>query len=305
MFIRSLGKLSGLSVIALLATVSPAEAAPATLGAVLKSVGDSVAGFPTVLAGVAYLAGLYYVVVGIYKFKDHVDNPSQNPISSGIKRFLAGGMLFALPYMTQVVVDSFFNGSRASLGAAKQQAAASAGVDKMIIDLVTDFTGPMMYVINAFCYISAIILLITGIVRLTKTAQEGPRGPTGLGTIMTFVVSGALFSFGGMMASFSQAIFGKSTVSTYAVIDPTIIGATAAQQVAPVIDAVMIFIMIVGFIAFARGWFVLKAFADGGSQSASIAQALTFLFGGALAINLGELVNVLQTTVGVTGITFN
>ena len=65
----------------------------------------------------------------------------------------------------------------------------------------------------------------------------------------------------------------------------------------------MTFIMIVGIIAFIRGLFVLRAFAEG-SQNATIMQALTFLFGGALAINLGDLVNVLGATVGVVGLMF-
>ncbi len=66
-------------------------------------------------------------------------------------------------------------------------------------------------------------------------------------------------------------------------------------QVAPVIEALMSFIMIVGFIAFIRGWFVLKSFGDG-SQQASLAQAVTFLVGGTLAINLGALVNAIENT---------
>ncbi|HEX2753172.1 MAG TPA: hypothetical protein VHP34_08775, partial [Alphaproteobacteria bacterium] len=64
------------------------------------------------------------------------------------------------------------------------------------------------------------------------------------------------------------------------------------------------FVMLVGYIAFIRGWFVLKAFADG-QQGATVAQGLTFLIGGSLAINLGELVNALQETVGIAGITFS
>ncbi|MDE2336647.1 MAG: hypothetical protein KGL10_04990, partial [Alphaproteobacteria bacterium] len=151
---------------------------------------------------------------------------------------------------------------------------------------------------------SAIALLVVGIVRLTKTEQEGPRGPAGLGTIMTFLASGALFSFGDMAGIFSNSLFGTSTAATYATISTSVITASDAAQVEPVIESMMIFIMIVGFIAFVRGWFVLKAFADGSSQ-ASLAQALTFLIGGTMAINLGQLINLLEKTVNVSGITFS
>ena len=122
---------------------------------------------------------------------------------------------------------------------------------------------------------------------------------------MTFLASGALFSFGDMIGTFSTSLFGDATSSTFANISPTVISNAAdAARVDSVIEAVMAFIMIVGYIAFIRGWFVLKAFADG-SNNATLAQGLTFLFGGTLAINLGELVNILQRTVNVSGITFS
>jgi hypothetical protein len=179
--------------------------------------------------------------------------------------------------------------------------AGGSGMDKMIVDFVSDVFEPISYLLMAFTYIAAIALLITGIVRLTKTAQEGPRGPTGLGTIMTFLAAGAMFTFGDMMGSFSSSLFGNADVMTAAKIGTNVISDPVdAQRVAAVVEAVMGFVMIVGFIAFIRGWFVLKAFADG-STTATLAQGLTFLFGGVLAINLGELVNILQKTVGLTG----
>jgi hypothetical protein len=178
-----------------------------------------------------------------------------------------------------------------------------AGLDEMVIKFVGNVSGPATYMLIGFAYLGGMFLLITGIIRLTKTAQEGARGPTGLGTLMTFVSSGALFSMGQMIGLFSGTLFGTSTVSTYANISTDVLPADDASLVAPIIESLMVFIMIVGFIAFIRGWFVLKAFADG-SQQATLAQALTFLLGGTLAINLGDLVNALQQTVGVSGITF-
>jgi hypothetical protein len=134
--------------------------------------------------------------------------------------------------------------------------------------------------------------------------EEGPRGPTGAGTIMTFIASAALFSFGDSMGVFTSTLFGDSTINTDATILATVIpDATDRERVEAVVEGVMAFVMIVGYIAFIRGWFVLKSFADG-QQGVTLAQGLTFLFGGALAINLGELVNVLQTTLDIGGISF-
>jgi hypothetical protein len=284
-----------------------AHAAPAagTIGEAINNVSKANQGWGGLLSGLAYIVGILFAITGVFKFKDHVDNPQQTPISAGIKRFLAGGMLFALPFMRHALVDSLFNGKRDVLQntAFGNGAPVGGGMDQLIHDLVLNFAAPMQVLLEIFCFIGGTILLITGIIRLTKTAQEGPRGPTGLGTLMTFLAAGGLYSFGGISGVFANSIFGDATTHMTTVINPTVIGAAAATQVQPVIDAVMVFIMLVGYIAFIRGWFVLKSFADGNAQ-VSIAQAITFLFGGSLAINLGDLVNVISKTVGVSTITF-
>jgi hypothetical protein len=281
------------------------------LGDVINNVTNAFGSFPTLISAVIYIAGIFFATAGIFKFKDHVDNPSQHPLSAGVKRFLAGGLLLAAPYTSSALYGSLFKGGIGSNritdigGGGRHGDPGGDGLDQMIWNLVYNVAGPMETLLIAFTYISAIILMTVGIVRLTKTAQEGPRGPAGLGTMMTFLASGALFAFGDMMGTFSTSLFGDTTISTYAQVDSSIIADEADQaKIGGVIEAVMSFVMIVGFIAFIRGWFVLKAFADGGSGNASVAQALTFLFGGALAINLGDLINVLQKTAGVSGITF-
>jgi intracellular multiplication protein IcmC len=306
MAIRHLKKVIGLALVVLLTMASQAEAAGSTLGtAISTNLLPSLTNIPFVLSMVAYLSGLYFAIVGVFKFKDHVDNPTQNPLSAGVKRFLAGGMMLSGPAMYDALHGSLFGSGGTELSAGSRHSMpGGTGMDHMIVKFVSDIYGPVSTLLTAFTYIAAIVLLLVGISRLTKTAQDGPRGPAGLGTIMTFLASGALFTFGDMMGSFSSSLFGTATVSTYATISPSVISNSGdSAKISAVIEALMAFIMIVGFIAFIRGWFVLKAFADG-NTNASVAQALTFLFGGALAINLGALVNVLQSTVGISGITF-
>jgi hypothetical protein len=56
---------------------------------------------------------------------------------------------------------------------------------------------------------------------------------------------------------------------------------------------------VLGWISFIRGWFIIRDVAEG-SQQASLMAGLTHLFGGALAINLGPVLNAAQTTLGLT-----
>ena len=308
MTVRYLSRIAIFSFAMVLLAAGRAEALPPTVGTDLFNLSGSLSNLPGLLSGVAYLLGLFFAVAGVFKFKDHVDGSGTRdapvPLSAGVKRFLAGGMLFSLPFMSQVVKQSLVGGGFPGITyGALHPAPAGNGADAMVVKFITDITPAASFLLLVFANISALILLITAIVRLTKTSQEGPRGPGGLGTIMTFIASGALFSISELTGAFSSSIFGTSTTSTYANItvlpDPNDVA-----QVAPVVEAVMTFITIVGFIAFIRGWFVLKSFADGNSQ-ASVAQALTFLIGGTMAINLGAVVNAVSQSLGINTITFS
>jgi len=317
MTIQCLNKVTGISLAILLAMAFQAEAAYAapaasgTVGAVVNRVTTAFSTFPNILSTAAYLLGLFYAVSGIFHFKDHVDRPpgtmgqAANTLSAGVKRFLAGGMLLSLPYMASATKGTLLGSGGEGLKHTGRHTATGEGMDAMIVKLVSNLYEPMTTMLTAFSYIAAIALLVVGITRLTKTAQEGPRGPGGFGTLMTFLAAGVLFAFGDMMGTFASSLFGDATVNTRVSISPDVISDPEdADRISAVVEALMAFITVVGFIAFIRGWFVLKAFADGGNGNATLAQALTFLFGGALAINLGELINVLQNTVGISGITF-
>lgn len=282
------------------------------LGGVMNNLTGSLVNVPNVLSAIAYLSGVVLCASGVFKLQQHVDSagrggPASPPISDPIKRFIAGGAFLALPYMTTVVYNSIFgNGDKIATTAALQGDATGYGLDALVVRFMSNIGDPVQLLLSAFCYLFAVGFLLVGISRLTKRAEDGPRGPAGMGTIMTFVTSSALFAFGDMMGAFSNSLFNNGgRIATG--VDISALGGIAtddAAKISTVIQAVMAFVMIVGFIAFIRGWFVLRAFADG-NQGATMAQGLTFLFGGALAINLGPLVNVLQETVGISGITFS
>jgi len=152
---------------------------------------------------------------------------------------------------------------------------------------------------NAFCYLAGMILIIIGIMRLLKSSQEGPRGPGGTGTLMTFIVAGALLSVDAMMGAWSSSLFDTNTVANTSALSYTG-GLTGEEEdhVLGVISTILIFMMILGWVSFIRGWFILRDVAEG-SHNASLMAGLTHLFGGALAVNLGPLMNAVQTTLGL------
>jgi len=73
-----------------------------------------------------------------------------------------------------------------------------------------------------------------------------------------------------------------------------------------VITSVLKFVILIGLISFVRGLFIIRSVAEG-NQQASMMAGVTHIVAGSVAVNLGPLINAVQTTLGITayGITFS
>ncbi len=274
------------------------------VGEVLCNVVVSTSLLPGLITGIAYGMGLLLSVVAILKLKEHVINPDRTPLSDSMKRFVAGGALFSIPSVAVaaknlIVGDDAIQAYDMSGGFAGSQS-STGGLDSMLTMLVADIWQPLQILLSSFAYLAGLVFLVIGIGRLLKTAQEGPRGPAGVGTIMTFVTAGVLFSLDNLMGSFSMSLFGDNDVATYALLSDTTGDVVVDRHVQGVISAVLGFMILVGWISFIRGFFILRDVAEGNGQ-ASLMAATTHMFGGAIAVNLGPMMNAVQSTLGLSG----
>ena len=77
--------------------------------------------------------------------------------------------------------------------------ATGAGLDAMLVALMRDIWIPTKMLLLGFCYLAGIFLVMVAISRMLKSEQDGPKGPTGIGTFATFLTAGALFSVDRML----------------------------------------------------------------------------------------------------------
>lgn len=279
-----------------------------TLGGVIKNVLVSTDKVPKLFLGFSYLMGLFFGFWGVMKLKDHVESPGNTTIWEPIKRFVAGGGFFALPAVMGAAVRTMDGDNGGEMAYSKFNAggAGSLGLDGMMVKLVSDMWVPMHHIIVGFCYLAGIIFIIMGISRLLKSEQDGPRGPASIGTIMTFLVGGALLSVDRMLGSTLTSLFGQNKTASFgelaykAGMDGAALGHAHA-----VIAAIIGFVAIIGWVSFVRGLFILRGVAEGDSQ-ASMMAAITHILGGAIAVNLGGFIMVVQNTLGISeyGINF-
>lgn len=281
---------------------------------------------PAFLNAIAYIIGLVLGVWGLLKIKEHVDNPQQVTIWAGVSRLLAGGAFFTLPVIIEVMRTTVTPLSAATIASpvgglaswllgiggtitSYNEVASTAcdGLDGILFCMMDDVLGPLHVVINFFAYVAGMVLIMIGISRLIKSAQEGARGPGGFGTIMTFLTGGALISYNEIMRAFTMSFFTNPTTLTFAELSYTA-GMTTDElsHVHTIISAVLKFMIVVGLISFVRGLFIIRGVAEGNNQ-ASVMAGVTHLAGGALAVNLGPLINAVQSTLGIAayGITFS
>ena len=181
----------------------------------------------------------------------------------------------------------------------------AGGLDSMMVGFMGNIMAPMAMLMNWFGYVVGTIFIIIGIMRLLKSSQEGPRGPGGIGTMATFIVGGALIAFSPMIGSLSTSLFGTPTTFTFADLAFTTgMDPAEVDHVNAVITAVVKFMLVLGMVSIMRGFFIVRDVAEG-NQQASMMAAVTHLIGGALAVNIGPLVNAAQTTLGLAGFGIN
>lgn len=181
------------------------------------------------------------------------------------------------------------------------------GLDGMLACMMNDMMGPLHSILTFFAFIAGLILLMIGVSRLIKSAQDGARGPGGLGTIVTFVVGGALISYNNLVGSFSMTMFGSPLTSTYATLQYTKgISGAEVDSAHVVISSILKFVIVLGLFSFVRGLFIIRSVAEG-NQQASIMAGVTHIIAGAVAVNLGPLINAVQQTLGISayGIVFS
>ncbi len=286
---------------------------PTSVGDIICLAMENATIFPALLAGISYILGLVLGVWALIKIRDHVTNPSQTSLWEGVSRLIAGGAFFAMPVIAFAISSSLTPSAThgaATINTGFQETlgcGANNSLDMAMVCFMQNIIGPSHVVLNFFCFVAGLIFIMIGTSRIIKSAQDGPKGPGGLGTVSTFVIGGILISATTILSAISASLFDTTTTATTASLTYTS-GMTSAETDAAynVISAVLKFMIIIGMISFVRGIFIMRDVAEGNQQASTMA-GMTHIIGGALAVNLGPLLNAVQTTLGVTafGVTFS
>jgi hypothetical protein len=120
--IATIGAMTGSSVEAYAGTAT-------TIKTMTLNIIQAASSFQSLISTVCWIGGAGLGVAGIFKLKNHVDNPGQTAMKDGLIRIGAGGGLLAFPFIMNAMQGSISNGNLQKINAANLQ-----------IDSVSTFT---------------------------------------------------------------------------------------------------------------------------------------------------------------------
>jgi hypothetical protein len=254
-----------------------------------------------ILSVVSYLLGAMLAISAMFKFKAASEN--QVPIMDPIMRLLGACLLIGVGWFANSIITSL--GLDGTVTAYTQPAltggGGGGGLDSVMVAFVSNIYTPAKWAVQAVCWVGGIAFIIVGLKRLAQAGEAQGRAPKMSGTIGCIIAGACMISLGQLMNAVTSSLFGSATQATFsAVAMPQGMGAasTAANSV---FAALFAFVEIIGWVAFARGVFLLKKLAEGEGQKTHL-HAFVHIIAGAIAVNLAGFVKILQSTVNETWI---
>lgn len=282
---------------------TPAYANPVyatTFGRMLCNAKDSISPIAPLISAIAYIAAAIITIKGTYLLKKHAEAPHQQVMSAGIWHLLGGGALASLPAFAGMLQGSFgLNGSGGTSGCVPGDVGEAIGLDVMMQNFTNNISQPMTTLVSAIAIVVGLTYIFKGLSASTKIGTD-PRAAAPTTIIVNLVIGALLISVGTSLDMMVSTLFGGNvvTMKEFAGINWSKMDASATTTEAAdkTVKAILMFIQIIGMIAFVRGWLVLKKAAEGGQ--ATVAQGLTHLIGGAMAVNIAWMLKIMDTTFG-------
>lgn len=273
-----------------------------TLGGLIDRVREGTDSLPNLVAFLSYLIATLFAALGIYKLKNHVERgPQAVELADPLKMLFAGGLFFSIPSIAGVMQKTFGDeGAAQDIGWDAASGGAGGTLDNMMINFMKDGFGPFVTFMTFFCFVAGAIMTMVAIHRFTQTAQQGARGPAGMGTIATFVLAGVLFSVAPSVGMITETLFGGRDSMTE--VEFLALGASmgaGGAHAENVVVSILAFMIIVGILSIIRGFFVLRGLAEG-NQQMTMMGGLSHIIAGAILVNFGQFANIIQNTLGIT-----
>lgn len=277
------------------------------LGDVICNIADNLEPYIEFVIAVAYLIGAFLLANGIIMLKKYSEGASGATVSGGVLRLIAGSGSLSLPVFAglvqaSVVGNATANGLSGCVGG-PVASATDGGLDVLVNNLISNIQSPMQIVLSILCVVMGVFMIAKGLLRASKYGSD--QRSTIPSIAANLIIGAVLISAGEMMGVVVASVTGVTSSSDAAQSFKTS-GLNWAKfteedgdytKINTAVQSVLTFVQIIGMIAFIRGWMVVKTTVEGGQGS--IAQGITHIIGGAMAINIHTMLEVFDNTFGL------
>ena len=263
--------------------------------------------FPDLFGAIAYIAGVAFIGQALYLLVKYYDNPASVPISQPLTRMGGGAALLAAPSVASAVIITLFGvDSGGGLAACVPGPVTVAGpgvldgLDVLLNNLIGNIKDPLTFLISVIAVVIGVFMIVNGLIKASRYGTD-PREYSMTKILSNLVVGAILVVVGQTFGTMLESIFGVGAVNPSSdVIGWNFIvnlGVAPGSQFVLAIKSAGLFIELIGMIAFVRGWLILKSASEGSGQ-ATMAQGLTHVIGGVLAMNIFGFLELMDATFG-------
>jgi hypothetical protein len=156
----------------------------------------------------------------------------------------------------------------------------------------------MVFMLSVLSILFGIFMVIRGLVKASKFGQDAKSSVPAI--VANLTIGTILYTVGTSLNSIMTSVFGDSQIWGPNVVVSAIaydFGANT-QPFQSAVYAALTFFQLVGFIAFIRGWLIIRDAVEGAHGQKTVAQGMTHIIGGVLAVNIYRFLDVMDTTFG-------
>jgi hypothetical protein len=274
---------------------------PSTLGTIFCNAVKNARPFGDVFAYIAYVSGIISMLRGIHLLRMHAEDPRNHKLNVPLMFLFGAACLLMFPTAVATIENTLYvpvlgGGLNAIDCTAGAVPPSVTGLEGMLTNFVTNISVPLSMVISITAVLAGLLMILRGLMKASKYGTD-PK-TNSIHSILTHLGFGALLvTLGDNLQMMLDSVFGSGTHRTSAIAWGASLSAIVTPEFQTAVNSALIFVQLIGGIAFVRGWLVMKKVVEGGSN-ATLTQGLTHIIGGVLAINIGGFLTLMDVTFG-------
>jgi hypothetical protein len=263
--------------------------------------------YGNVCSVVAYCAGAAFIGQGLHMLVRYYDNPANQRLTEPLTRIFGGTALLAAPGVTGAIVQTIFGYNSGgglggcAAGAVTPTTSATVGLDTLLTNLVGNIANPFNLMISTAAILIGFFMVVRGLLKAAKYGSD-PREHAPYKILANLIIGCLLMVSGQNFDILLNSLFGTglgagATSGTVVTGWNFITELNASTQFITAVQDAGYFFELVGMIAFVRGWMIIKSATEGTGQT-TLAQGITHILGGVLAMNIFGFLQIMDNTFG-------